>query len=118
MSYCLASLRFTGKNPTGDELKRLNNACSAVDYDFPTFNEGGFNCAYWRKPLVTLDQIMWLLTDVGFPCEGWEKSFYEGDDDNQDHPYWAYGPHTFVDEYRRNLFKSVFELSKEIVNGS
>lgn len=76
----LTDIRFVGNKPTADELKKLNEAAQAVDYDFPKITEYGVHDAMWRSPLVLLEEIMCLFHRAGFPCEGWSEMDY-GDDE-------------------------------------
>ncbi len=63
-------LEFTEDAPTEVHLSALRNTLHELDYDFPTLGTNGLTEAHWRSPVVSLDKILLVIHNMGFPCRG------------------------------------------------
>lgn len=81
-SRYLTHVAFTGIKPTPVEVKRLNKALKAIDYDAPDVTESGIELYPWRSPSQKLEELLAFFVRMGFDCCGYrcldvdEQDFY------------------------------------------
>ena len=65
-------IEFTqkGNKPIAGRLEDLRKMLKEIDYDFPKLEIEGLKDAYWRSPLVEIEDIINLIHSNGFPCKG------------------------------------------------
>lgn len=63
-------MRWMGRAPEKERVRKLERALRAVDYDFPDVEKMANGGDDWRAPVLQLDVVLAFFHSCGFPCDG------------------------------------------------